>query len=97
MKLPRRVSRGRVDDVEAVQSHEDAIDATTSSSSSFFTLSQYRFLGRRNHREEHGQDDEEDHDAVDAERYEREHAVVDLRRPTASRLSDGPVDGVAVA
>ena len=34
-------SGGRVDDVEAVQSHEDAIAATTSSSSSFFTPSQY--------------------------------------------------------
>ena len=34
-------SGGRVDDVEAVQSHEDAIASTTSSSSSFFTLSQY--------------------------------------------------------
>ena len=34
-------SGGRVDDVEAVQSHEDAIAATTSSSSSFLTLSQY--------------------------------------------------------
>ncbi len=36
-------SGGRVDDVEAVQSHEDAIASTTSSSSSFFTLSQYHF------------------------------------------------------
>ena len=32
---------GRVDVVEAVQSHEDAIAATPSSSSSFSALSQY--------------------------------------------------------
>ena len=35
------LSRGRIDGVEAVQSHEDAIFTTTSSSSSFLTLSQY--------------------------------------------------------
>ena len=46
-KLPRlphetrRLSCGRVDVVDAVQHRVDAIDATTSSSSSFFTPSQY--------------------------------------------------------
>ena len=39
-------SGGRVDDVEAVRSHEDAIAATTSGSSSFSTLTQHRFVER---------------------------------------------------
>ena len=37
-------SGGRVDDVEAVQSHEDTIAATTSGSSSFSTLTQHRLV-----------------------------------------------------
>ena len=42
-RLPRetrRLSCGRIDDVEAAQHRVDAVDATTPSSSSFHTLSQ---------------------------------------------------------
>jgi len=45
-------------------------------------------LGRRHHREEHGQDDEEDRHAVHPKNDEREHAVVDLRG--ASPVERGP-------
>ena len=38
----RRLSDGHVDDVEAMRSHEDAIDATSSSESSEITLSQHQ-------------------------------------------------------